>query len=190
MRVLVVYATHHGSTQEIAERIADRLQERSIDVTVRSADQADTDVAAYDAAIIGSAVYAAHWLKDAAALVRRSRTALASRPVWLFSSGPLGSDSVDAKGQDVREAAKPREYAEFSEAIHPRDHHVFFGAYDPVTDPVGIMETFLKLVPGGRTALPDGDFRDWDEIDAWAARIADELSRTPDAGPTGGTSGG
>jgi menaquinone-dependent protoporphyrinogen oxidase len=188
--VLVVYATRHGSTQQIAERIADRLRERSLDVTLRSADRADEEVAAYDAAIIGSAVYAAHWLKDAAELVRRSGTALASRPVWLFSSGPLGADSTDAKGREVREAAKPREYAEFSEAIHPRDHHVFFGAYDPVSDPVGIMETFLKLVPGGRTGLPDGDFRDWDEIDGWAARIADALSATPDDEATAGTSGG
>lgn len=30
-----------------------------------------------------------------------------SRPLWLFSSGPLGTDTVDADGRDVRESTVP-----------------------------------------------------------------------------------
>jgi hypothetical protein len=44
----------------------------------------------YDAVVLGSAVYAGHWLKPARALADRCAAALRARPVWLFSSGPVG----------------------------------------------------------------------------------------------------
>jgi menaquinone-dependent protoporphyrinogen oxidase len=60
---------------------------------------------------------------------------------------------------------------------------VFFGAYDPDAEPVGMVERiggwFMRLVPEARDALPTGDFREWPEIDAWADGIARELSGTP-----------
>jgi menaquinone-dependent protoporphyrinogen oxidase len=66
--ILVAYATKHGSTGEIAEVIGRRLRERGHRVDVRVAREV-TDVASYDAAIIGSAVYMFHWQKDAMNLV-------------------------------------------------------------------------------------------------------------------------
>lgn len=181
MRVLVVYASRHGATQGIAERIAATLGQRAIEVTVRSAEQV-RDVADYDAFVVGSAAYAFGWLKQAAEFVRRNRALLASRPVWLFSSGPLGTETTDAQGRDVRVAAEPREFAEFRDAIHPRDHRVFFGAYDPDSKPIGFMERLTRLMPAARAAMPAGDFRDWAEIEAWAGVIADELSLVPAGG--------
>lgn len=181
MRVLVVYASRHGATQGIAERIAATLGQRAIEVTVRRAEQAG-DVADYDAVVVGSAVYVVHWLKEAAEFVRHNRSVLASRPVWLFGSGPLGTNTVDAQGRDVRAEAEPREFAEFREAIRPRGDRVFFGAYDPDTKPIGLMERFVRKMPAARAELPAGDFRDWDEIEAWAATIADELSLVPAGG--------
>ena len=49
----------------------------------------------------------------------------------LFSSGPLGTEAEDAKGRDLRSVTEPREIPEFTQAIHPRGHRVFFGALDP-----------------------------------------------------------
>jgi len=51
----------------------------------------------FDAVVLGSAVYAGHWLKPARELVDRSRDALAARPVWLFSSGPIGDPPQAAR---------------------------------------------------------------------------------------------
>ena len=113
------------------------------------------------------------------AFVRRHRSLLASRPVWLFSSGPLGTETTDAQGRDVREASEPREFAEFRDAVHPRDQRVFFGAYDPDSKAIGFMERFTRMMPAARAAMPGGDFRDWAEIEAWAAKIADELTLVP-----------
>jgi hypothetical protein len=62
--------------------------------------------------------------KDATAFVMSNRDLLADRPVWLFSSGPLGTDATDAKGVDLRTTAEPNEIPGFREAIHPGDHRV------------------------------------------------------------------
>jgi menaquinone-dependent protoporphyrinogen oxidase len=177
MKVLVAYASRHGATKGIAERVAQTLEPRGHDVTLEPADQVSA-VAGYDAFIVGGAAYAGHWLKEATEFVRKHRKVLASRPVWLFSSGPIGTDLVDAKGRDVFEAARPAEFAEFKGAIHPRDEAIFFGAFDPDAKPIGLMERigapFLRM-PAVREAMPAGDFRDWPQIEAWAERIALEL---------------
>ena len=64
MRVLVTSATKHGATGEIAQAIADTLRDQGLDPTVLEPEQVDT-VDGYDAVVLGSAVYAGHWLKPA-----------------------------------------------------------------------------------------------------------------------------
>src|SRR4051812_48931710 len=178
MKVLVTYATRHGATKGIAERIAETLSGRGFDLTVDAA-SAVAGVDAYDAFVIGSAAYAGHWMKDATALVREHVDVLSTRPVWLFSSGPVGNDKVDKNGRDVLETAAPREFAELDSKVHPRGEHVFFGAYDPDVEPVDLPERMMKgimrVVPAMRDLLPKGDFRDWPAIDEWANTIADQL---------------
>lgn len=179
MRVLVAYATRHGATRGIAERIALTLEQAGLDVAVQAVESA-TALDEYDAFVVGSAAYMGRWIDEAAGFVRRNRELLARHPVWLFSSGPVGTDTVDAKGRDVLEAAEPREFAEFTRVIQPVDERVFFGAYDPDAKPIGLAERmgarFMRL-PVVRGALPGGDFRDWPEIEAWAGGIARELQR-------------
>ena len=177
MDVLVAYASRHGATRGIAERIAQTLKRNALDVSLKPVEEAGA-VGDYDAFVIGSAAYVSHWLKEATQLVRRHRTLFVSRPVWLFSSGPIGTETVDAKGRDVLEASRPSEFAEFADAIHPRDERVFFGAYDPAAKPIGLMERigapFMRM-SAIRESIPAGDFRDWPAIEAWAQGIAREL---------------
>lgn len=178
-RVLVAYASKHGATRGIAQRIAATLRREGLAVTVLPATP-DTDPAGYDAFVIGGAAYLGSWLKETAAFVRRHRALLAARPVWLFSSGPLGTATTDAKGRDVLVASEPKEFAEFRAALAPRDARVFFGALDPGT--LGFAERVPRLLPAGRALLPAGDFRDWAAIEAWAAQIARELAPVPASG--------
>jgi menaquinone-dependent protoporphyrinogen oxidase len=181
MEVLVAYATRHGATRGIAERVAAVLRGTGLQVTIRDVEAAG-DLSDYDAFVIGSAAYVSHWLKEASRLVRRHRSLLASRPVWLFSSGPIGTDLVDAKGRDVFEASRPAEFADFADAIHPRDERVFLGAYDPGAKPIGLMERlgapFMRM-SSVRASIPAGDFRDWPAVEAWAKGIARELLPAP-----------
>jgi len=170
MNVIVVYASRYGSTKGIAEFIAEKLREHGVQAEARSVD-ADPDPGEYNAAVIGSAVYMEHWMQEAADFVRRNRTVLAGRPVWLFSSGPLepGTSPDDPE-------LEPKEISEFREVIHPRDHRVFFGALDPGR--LGFAHRTLRRLPAGRALLPEGDFRNWDDIEAWAGGIARVL-KTP-----------
>lgn len=62
-----------------------------------------------------------------------------------------------------------------SAVIHPRDHRVFPGAFDPKDPPKSMQERLVRLLPAARRVLPAGDFRDWPAIDAWAHEIAGKV---------------
>ncbi len=173
MSVLVLYASKHGATQGIAERIAAKLvvsgqEARALPIL------AVKDLSTYDAFVIGSAAYTGSWMKDATTFVRRNQAFLATRPVWLFSSGPLGASPTDAQGRDLLAISEPKEFAEFKAAIKPRGFHVFFGALSPAQ--LTFAERMFRRLPAGRELLPEGDFRDWKAIDAWAVEIAAALA--------------
>jgi len=173
MSILVAHASKYGATEGIAERIAEQLRASGLEAEARPV-HAVGDVGGYEAFVIGGAAYLGHWLKEATAFVRRNRAVLAERPVWLFSAGPLGTETTDAQGRDVRAAAEPKEFGELKEAIGPRDTRVFFGALDP--DKLRLRDRAIRTLPAGRALLPEGDFRDWQDIEAWAGQIADELA--------------
>ena len=162
--VLVAHASKHGSTAEIAAEIAERLRERGID-GVRELPVSDvTEIEGYDAVVLGSAVYRGSWMKEAVGFARRHANARYDVPVWLFSSGPFG---------DVeREALTPKHTQELETLLRPRAHAIFGGVADRAT--FGFVERrVLKLVKA-----PEGDFRNWDEIRAFADGIADALQPT------------
>lgn len=173
MSILVTYASKHGATRGIADRIATTLRTAGLAVDLQPVEEIG-DLASYDAVVIGAAAYMGAWLPEATACVRRHQALLNTRPVWLFSSGPLGTAPTDIQGRDLRDTSAPKEFAEFRETIAPQDLHVFFGALDPHT--LAFPERMLRRLPAGRALLPEGDFRDWTEIDAWAARIAQALA--------------
>ena len=164
MTVLIAYASKHGSTQEIAERISEKLRQMGIQAETRSVDEV-SDPESYEALVIGSAVYYGSWLKEATEWVRRNQATLAARPVWLFSSGPLGTEVKDAEPQ-------PKEIAEFRETIGPRDQRIFFGALEHS------RLSFAERMMVKAVRAPEGDFRDWQAIEAWAASIARDLRLT------------
>jgi len=172
MRVLVVYSSKYGSTRGIAERIATVLNESGQQAAVVSAGKSGR-LEGYDAFVIGSAAYMFSWMKEASDFVRQNASLLRGKPVWLFSSGPIGTSITDAHGRDVRETTVPKEIAQFRSSIQPRDHHVFFGAFDHTK--LNLAHRMVHALPAMKNVLIDGDFRDWDEIDAWAKGIAAAL---------------
>ena len=173
MKAIVVYASKYGSTKGIAEFIAEKLQQRGILAEVRDV-EAVQDLGGFDAFVIGSAVYMGHWMKETTEFVRRNRSVLANRPVWLFSSGPLGTETKDAQGRELIVVAEPKEIAEFRDVINPRNHRVFFGALD--SSKLGFAHRTTRKLPAARAILPEGDFRDWKDIEAWASSIAQALN--------------
>ncbi len=176
MKVLVAYASKYGATQGIAGFIGEKLQEQGFDAEVQDVSRIK-DVKAYDAFVIGSALYMFHWMKEAKQFLLRNRSILATRPVWIFSSGPVGKDPKDKQGRDYKEVSGPKELEELRSAVHPRDHRVFFGALDS-SRLTGLMAFGYKMAmrsEEARAAMPEGDFRDWKEIASWVDSISDAL---------------
>ena len=164
--ILVTYASKHGATQEIAEAIALVLREGGHPVDVQPV-EAVRDVTPYAGVVVGSAIYTGNWRKEAADFLAQQAGALATRPVWLFSSGPTGEGEAAAlmQGWTFPETLRP-----LADRIAPRDIAFFHGRIDP--DSLNLVERLaVKAVKA-----PLGDYRDWEAIREWAAGIAQTLA--------------
>lgn len=157
MKVLVTAASRHGSTAEIAAIIASVLEASDITAEALPPESVGS-VVGYDAVILGSAVYGGQWLEPARDFVGRHADELATRPVFLFSSGPLGyparpsSEPADAVAVELRTGAM--------------DLQVFPGRLD------GRVLSLPERRSAVQTRAPYGDFRPWDDIIAWTREIA------------------
>lgn len=181
--VLLVVASRHGGTRGIADRIAEVLESEGLHAAVVSP-AAAKDVGLADAILVGSGVYMGSWLGDAVEFLESHSSTLGARPVWLFSSGPLKGSTAEKPGAPLEEALGPaegpgsggrRKVEELAARIHARGHKIFYGAFDPTDPPKAISERFVRMMPAFKGVLPACDFREWDEIDAWAREIAGEL---------------
>lgn len=162
MKVLVTSASKHGSTDEVAASIGECLSERGHEVRVSTVNLVDS-IHDYDAIVVGSAVYAGHWLKPAIDLVTNNAASLSSRPVWLFSSGPVGDPP--------KPATDPVDVDELMTLTSARGHRLFAGKIDK--SKLGFAEKAIVAA----LRVPEGDFRDWTQIEQWALEIADELAQ-------------
>jgi menaquinone-dependent protoporphyrinogen oxidase len=168
MNVLVAAASRHGSTAEIARKIAEVLAAAGIESDVRLPDDV-AGLEGYDGVILGSGVYAGRWLGSARALVEREAEALLARPVWLFSSGPVGDPA--------KPAAEPVDVDPIRKRTNAIDHQVFGGRLD--RQELGFGERAIVLA----VHAAEGDFRSWDAVTEWASGIARALQASPVAEP-------
>jgi hypothetical protein len=165
-RVLVTVASRHGATAEIAAEIARRLAGGDAGraaglVAVPVPVQQRPDPAAFDAVVLGSAVYAGRWLEPAREYAAAHAPVLRARAVWLFSSGPIGEPPFPA---DL-----PHDVEPLTGLTGARGHGLFPGRLDKASLTLGerAMVTAMRA--------PVGDFRDWPAVRTWADGIAADL---------------
>jgi menaquinone-dependent protoporphyrinogen oxidase len=161
MKVLVTAASRHGSTDEMADAIGATLDGAGIEV-VRVAPDEVQNLVDYDAVVLGSAIYMGRWMDASRAFVERFRGELAQLPLWMFSSGPIG-DPPKPEGT-------PPDVLALIDRVRPREHRVFAGVID--RHELGLAEKVVTRV----VRAPDGDFRQWADIGAWASGIAETLT--------------
>ena len=194
-RVLIVHASRHGGTAGIAERIGEVVRSAGFEAVVASA--ADMrDPQGFAGCVVGAGVYMGSWVKDGTDYLARYAATLSAMPVWLFSSGPLpGSSKEPTESKDpadpIENALGPaegpgsggrRKVEELAGRIHPREHRVFQGVFDPNDSPKTLAERLVRMVPAAKGALPVGDFREWTLIEEWAREIANQLGAPVAAG--------
>ena len=158
MKVLIAFASRHDSTHEIADVLAQEMRVAGHSVRVREVD-AVKEIEQYEAAVIGSAIYMGTWMPEARHFVEEHKDTLAKIPVWLFSSGPLGKD-------DGQPCTDPAHLDEVMRATRAHGHRLFTGKLDRSS--LGLGERLIATV----VKAPDGDFRDWEAVRAWAREIA------------------
>jgi menaquinone-dependent protoporphyrinogen oxidase len=161
MKVLVTAASKHGATAEIAQVIGGVLETQHLEADVLAPDAVGR-LDGYDAVVLGSGVYAGHWLKPANAFVERFEAELRQRPVFLFSSGPVG--------EPPKESDEPAEARRVDESTGAVDHRVFSGRLT-ATHLSPVEKLVLKVVKAAYS-----DDRPWDEIADWAKEIARYLT--------------
>lgn len=95
-------------------------------------------LSAYDGVVVGSAIYAGHWLKPARDRVERTASRMCALPVWLFSTGPIG-DPLKPDGLPV-------DVAPMLELSGAREHRVSGGRID--TRQLGLAEKAIVHMVG------------------------------------------
>jgi menaquinone-dependent protoporphyrinogen oxidase len=157
-RILVAYATKHGSTREVAAEVARIIRQTGVEVEISPAREVKS-LERYAAVVLGGALYMGRLHKDARRLLKRRRRELASLPVAVFAMGPRSSAPEaleEVRPQLTRALEAVPEVQPFSSAI--------FGG---VIDPARLHFPFKNM--------PEVDARDWDAIRAWSEAIASRL---------------
>ena len=160
MKVLVVYGSRYHATEEIAQTIGIALIDRGLEADIRQVQDAG-DINGYDAFVIGSAVYMGRWIRSVSAFVERHRRFLLQHPVWLFSSGPIGSPALPSE--------EPPETAALAAIVNARGTMSFAGRLEK--ERLSWSERLLVKA----LHAEEGDFRSWHAVHAWADAIADGM---------------
>jgi menaquinone-dependent protoporphyrinogen oxidase len=159
--ILVAYATHTGSTADVAAAIGDTLRTRGFTVSVAPVTD-DPSPVGYRAVVIGSAINGGQWLPAARQYVERHLADLRRVPVAVFSVHIMNAG-------DTERAHRKR--LAYLDAIRPSlqtvDEAFLIGmGPDPARDPWLSRWLFRRFGGAG-----EGDCRDWDKIRVWATSV-------------------
>ncbi len=170
-RILIIYATSHGHTRQVAQTIADRLRALDFRVQMVALHRGDTlpDLASFDAFVLGSRVHFGKLDSGLRTFVARNRGRLVDKPSYLFSVGMAAVGTHASPDPVIERWCKllvwtPRASAAFGGALMYRSYNPF-------------VRLFMQLMSrrGGHPTDTSRDyvFTDW----AAVAMFADDIAR-------------
>ena len=157
--ILVAYATKRDSTHEVADAVAAWLREHGQEVDVRPAAEVGM-LRPYGGVVLGGALYAGHWHRDARRFLATHRDELAKRPVAVYAMGPLSLRPADIEGS--------RQQLDRALAKEPWLEPVAVAIFGGVIDPARLRFPF--------TRMEATDARDWAAIRSWADELAETFA--------------
>jgi menaquinone-dependent protoporphyrinogen oxidase len=158
-RILIAYASKAGSTVEIAAKIGEFLSRQNQSVDVLPVAKV-TDLSAYSAVIVGSAIRMGQVLPEAMKFIRANQAALAQKTFSTFIVCMTLKDDTEANRQTVSAYLDP-----VRALVKPASEGLFAGVMD-----LRKLPLFERLISKALKA-PEGDFRRWDQIQAWADTV-------------------
>jgi menaquinone-dependent protoporphyrinogen oxidase len=181
MKALIVYGTRYGTAAEIAEEIGKVMKKERVKVDlVNSRGLKDYDVSNYDLVIVGSGIQMGNWTKGSLKFLENNKLVLSNKKVALFvTCGAANDEKTRAEGQEkylnnIAEnylSSKPVAMGLFGSVYDPNAKHGLM--YKLATK--FIIEKELKKQ--GKDTSKRLDYRNWDEIRAWARDLADILNQ-------------
>ena len=165
IKVLVTYASMHGSTQEVAEDIAATLRSQGVEVDLRPI-RAVRVLDGYRAVVLGAPFYMFHWPTDARRFLARFQRELTSGlPIAIFAGGPI--EDSNEQWRD-RRSDLDKELAKFP-WLTPVSVQLIGGKFDPAR-----LRFPYNLIPAMRN-MPASDLRDWTAIRTWASNLTEKF---------------
>ena len=161
-KVLVAYASRYGSTCGVADAIGKELCNRGAAVDVCMLKNIG-DLNPYRGVVVGSAVYKGKWLPEAVDFVERNRGVLRQLPVAYFLVCITMCKPTEENRHKALAYLDP--VLKAVPQVQPVKVGTFAGAldYSNLSWPI---EAIMKL-----KGAPEGDFRHWDVIRAWATGL-------------------
>ena len=179
MNVLIVYASVHGSTAEVAAYMGRVLKNYNVSVTVSHVDDVQS-VKKYDTFILGSAVHGGMWLPGLSHFISRFEDTLAERTTYLFLTCIVALEE-NGKAQARERYVLPNTIRRIN--IPAENIEAFAGKLN--WDEISGNERWLLMTRYDGGDLPidrsESDYRDWQDITDWVQHIAGKLALKPAA---------
>lgn len=158
-RVLVAYASKYGSTGGVADAIGKELCSKDVAADVVLIKNAN-NISSYQGVIIGSAVYMGKWMSEAVDFVKKNKDTLCKVPVAYFLVCITMSKPTEKNRAEVLSYMDP-----ILKAV-PEIKPVSIGTFAGALDYSNLSWLYQKILKA--KGSPEGDFRDWNDIRAWA----------------------
>jgi len=158
-KVLVAYASKYGSTGGVADAIGKELCGKDVAADVVLIKHAN-NISSYQGVIIGSAIYMGKWMSEAVDFVKKNKDTLCKVPVAYFLVCMTLSQPTE------RNRAKVLSYMDPILKAVPEIKPVGIGTFAGAMDYNNLSWINKKIMKSKGT--PEGDFRDWNVIRAWA----------------------
>lgn len=176
-KVLIAYASFCGSTGGVAQALGETFCQKGATVDVRLVKNV-ADISPYQAVVVGSAVRSSSWWPDAVEFVTRHEQALSRMPVAYFLTClALYHDSPGAREKAMGYFEPALQAAP---GIKPLDFGCFAGVLDYAK--MNFMYRTIMKSKMKKQEVPEGDYRDWPAIRAWAETLAPQLGLDYEAG--------
>lgn len=157
--VLITYASKYGSSGGVADAIGKELCSKGMAADVVLIKNA-RNVSSYQGVVIGSAIYMGKWMSEAVDFVKQNKDSLRQVPVAYFLVCMTLSQPTEKKQAEVLSYMDP-----VLKAV-PEIKPVGLGTFAGALDYSNLSWLYKKILKSKGT--PEGDFRDWNAIRAWA----------------------
>jgi menaquinone-dependent protoporphyrinogen oxidase len=163
-KILVAYGTRAGSTAEVADAVGKKLAQGGVAVDVRPV-KSINNLSGYSAVVLGSAVRAGKILPEVTDFVKAHKEELRKRPVAYFVAGMTLREDTPEKRKIVDAYLDP-----LRAEVAPVDAGLFAGKMD-----YSKLGFFERIIIKNMIKTPEGDLRNWPEINNWAEKLLPKL---------------